>query len=37
MQPRLVLCTAGLLLLTAFPAAAQVIGGVLHVNNQHMS
>lgn len=37
MQPRLLLWTTGLLLLTALPAGAQVVGGVLHVNNQHMS
>jgi len=27
----------GLLLLAAFPAGAQVTGGVLYVNNAHMS
>jgi len=37
MQPRLLLCTTGLLLLSALPASAQVTEGTLHVNNQHMS
>ncbi len=37
MHKRLVILTTGLLLLSALPAGAQVIGGILHVNNQHMS
>jgi uncharacterized protein (DUF169 family) len=37
MQKRLVICATGLLLLAAMPAGAQVTGGVLHVNNTHMS
>ncbi len=36
MRSRLLLCTMGLLL-SALPASAQVVGGTLHVNNQHMS
>jgi hypothetical protein len=36
MQARWLLCATGLLLM-AMPARAQVVGGVLHVNNQHMS
>jgi len=37
MQKRLMICATGLLLLAVMPAGAQVTGGVLHVNNQHMS
>jgi hypothetical protein len=37
MQKRLVIGAVGLLLATTLPAVAQVTGGVLHVNNTHMS
>jgi len=37
MQSKLVIFAAGLVLLSALPANAQVTGGVLHVNNTHMS
>ena len=37
MQPRFFVCAMGLVLLAALPAGAQVTGGVLHVNNTHMS
>jgi hypothetical protein len=37
MQQKLIVLTTGLLLLAAAPARAQVTGGVLYVNNTHMS
>ena len=37
MHKRVIVCVAGMVLLGASPAGAQVTGGVLHVNNTHMS
>ena len=37
MHPKLIVFTAGLVLLAATSASAQVTKGVLHVNNTHMS
>jgi hypothetical protein len=37
MQKRLVIGAISLVLLSGMPAVAQVTGGVLHVNNTHMS
>jgi hypothetical protein len=37
MQTKLVVFTTALLLWTAMPAGAQVTGGILYVNNTHMS
>ncbi len=37
MNKRLTVFATGLVLLAALPAGAQVTGGVLHVNNTHMS
>jgi hypothetical protein len=37
MQSRCIIGAMGLFLLAALPASAQVTGGVLHVNNTHMS
>lgn len=36
-ETKRLICATGLLLLAALPASAQVTGGILHVNNQHMS
>jgi hypothetical protein len=37
MHKRLVIVATGLLLLAGSPVGAQVVEGVLHVNNTHMS
>jgi len=37
MRKKQVVLAAALVLLAAAPASAQVTGGVLHVNNTHMS